>query len=182
MLQWTASGGPTKSVKVPGRPYPYFTPVIKCTNAGSATYAKVGAQREVTQRLKAVSGSTQMVEDGDLNISQLSERLDIVAEEILAGRCQVADPWRYMSNIAKRILQTRGCPLDCACGFTWHDVAFRCQGAPVVAARWKWLCKVRFASGLCGILTPKLVPHRIAMALRSSDDTAAGKGQGVTIS
>ena len=29
MLKWAASGGPTKSAKVPGRPYPYFPPVHK---------------------------------------------------------------------------------------------------------------------------------------------------------
>ena len=27
VLKWAASGGPTKSAKVPGRPYPYFPPV-----------------------------------------------------------------------------------------------------------------------------------------------------------
>ena len=35
---------------------------------------------------------------------------------------------------------------------------------------------------LYGILLSKLVPTLTAMALRSSDDTAAGEGQGVKIS
>ena len=109
-------------------------------------YVMAPAKREVEDRLGDAKGSAQVVEGFDMVLSPLSERLGIVADEVLCGRCQVGDPRRFHSNVARAMVARAGCPFGCGCNYTYHDVAFRCQGAPLVQKREEWRRQVTMAA------------------------------------
>jgi ribosomal protein S18 acetylase RimI-like enzyme len=112
---------------------------------GLRAYALRGVMVSVVERLRASCGSTQVVEECDLELHRLPPRLDDLAQTVLAGRCQVGDPRRYCGQFALRMVKALGCPFGCGCGFTWHEAAFVCQGSPMLDARRRWLAAVRAA-------------------------------------
>jgi len=104
------------------------------------------ARKEVTKRLQATSKLTQVWREGDLPLAALPNGLDVIAAAVLGGRCQIGDPRRFGSKLAREQVRALGCPFDCGCGFTWVDVQFVCQGSAVTLARQEWLLKVDSAS------------------------------------
>ena len=105
---------------------------------GPRATAAAAAQREVERRLAVGSGSVQMVEECDLELPRLPERLVVVAEAVLCGRAQIGDARRCCGRVARRMAADMGCPFGCGCRFAWHDVAFTCGGAPLVRLREEW--------------------------------------------
>ena len=138
---------------------------------GPRAAAVEAAQREVVRRLAASGGSAQMVEACDLELPRLPERLVNVAEAVLSGRAQIGDARRLCGRVARRMAAEKGCPFGCGCGFSWHDVAFRCKGEPLVRLRAEWVTEVEEAQR---VLTARK-PHSAWRRLRAR---GAGKGSG----
>ena len=109
------------------------------TRGGPRAAAAAAAQREAERRLAVGSGSAQMVEECDLELPRLPERLVNVAEAVLCGRAQIGDARRFCGRVARRMAAELGCPFGCGCGFTWHDVAFECKGELLVRLRGAWM-------------------------------------------
>lgn len=111
-----------------------------------------------------------MVEECDLELPRLPEPLVTVAEAVLCGRAQVGDPRRCCGRIARRMAAELGCPFGCGCGYTWHDVAFRCKGAPLARLRAGWMDAAREA----GRVFTARRPHSQWRRLLERDVTGGG--------
>ena len=114
-------------------------------SGGVRTVVAAAAQEEAVRRLQTTCGSAQTLAQGDLELAVMPDRLDRQAENVMCGRCQLGDPRRYHSQVARQMAKEHGCPFGCGCKFTWHDVAFTCGGAPIVRARAAWRAKVEHA-------------------------------------
>ena len=102
-------------------------------------------QRVVEAKLRTTANTLQMWEEGDLLLGKLPRVLEELAEDVRAGRAQLGDPRRHLGKLAQRLVKQEGCPLGCGCSFSTMDVAFHCQGPPVVQARGEWRAAVRGA-------------------------------------
>ena len=121
---------------------------------GPRATAAAAAQREVERRLAVGSGSVQMVEECDLELPRLPERLVVVAEAVLCGRAQIGDARRCCGRVARRMAADMGCPFGCGCRFAWHDVAFTCGGAPLVRLREEWVAEAKEAARVLAARRP----------------------------
>ena len=96
------------------------------------------ASEEVVDRLYERSASTVRYYPSDIEVGSLPRAYAELAEEVAVGRCQIGDPRRYSSELAKSRVRAAGCPFVCGCTFSWTDVQFCCQGEPLVLARRGW--------------------------------------------
>ena len=99
-------------------------------------------QRVVEAKLRTTANTLQMWEEGDLLLGKLPRVLEELAEDVRAGRAQLGDPRRHLGRLAQRLVKQEGCPFGCGCHFSTMDVAFRCQGQPIVQARGEWRAAV----------------------------------------
>ena len=112
---------------------------------GVRAWASKLLQRESLKRLAATSGSTQSQSADDLTLKALKPHRERLADELLGARGQLGDSKRFWGQASRLRVAQHGCPFGCGCAFRWHDVAFRCSGASIKAARRGWADDVQGA-------------------------------------
>ena len=145
---------------------------------GLRAYAMSGASAVAVERLRATSGSAQMVEGCDMELHPMPPRLDDVAQAVLLARCQIGDPRRFLGRVARSMVAEFGCPFGCGCRFSWHDVAFTCRGGDVRRARATWLTAVVAATERLTLYAPhaRWVELRRRLTAAVNDDGALPAG------
>jgi hypothetical protein len=109
------------------------------------------AQGLVHRILAAAMKDTIVLGREDFDLGPMADGRELLAQAVAADRCQVGDGKRVLSTAAREHAEAAGCPFECRdahgakCGLSWLHAASRCQGAEMVAARAKWVERLREA-------------------------------------
>ena len=102
---------------------------------GVRAWASELLQTAAVRRLQAASDCTQLPAADDWVLPALTPSMERLAEEVRGARAQLGDTKRFWGQASRVRAAAHGCPYGCGCAFRWHDVVFRCSGAPMKTAR-----------------------------------------------